>query len=375
MAAFAWLGPVREPVRNAALRFVRQLLATDEGRRILVEALPERRAHDRPRVSLEAWPAEHAYRDLGRAANGASRPAPIFITARFRTGSTLLWNLFRHVDGCTAYYEPLNERRWFDPSTRGDRIDRTHLAADEYWREYEGLEHLARFYDERFIDRDLYMSEHADDPALEAYIDALIAASDRRAVLQFNRVDFRLPWLRHRYSDARIVHLYRHPRDQWCSTLVDPSRVPREISVGDFARFDGFYLLRWATDLSLVFPFLCPDRFEHPYDLFYMIWRLSYAFGCAYADVSIRFEDLSAHPRTEIPRLLSACGIDQYNLDALTALVVRQASGKWRAWADDTWFAEREARVEERLQALCRAPFTPRVQEQSSSLRDMVRAS
>ena len=49
----------------------------------------------------------------GRRAEPRRRP-PIFITARFRTGSTLLWNIFRHIEGCTAYYEPFNERRWFD---------------------------------------------------------------------------------------------------------------------------------------------------------------------------------------------------------------------------------------------------------------------
>jgi hypothetical protein len=31
---------------------------------------------------------------------------PIFITARFRSGSTLLWNMFRRLRGYRAYYEP-----------------------------------------------------------------------------------------------------------------------------------------------------------------------------------------------------------------------------------------------------------------------------
>jgi hypothetical protein len=29
------------------------------------------------------------------------------------------------LPGCTAYYEPFNERRWFDPRTRGERVDAT----------------------------------------------------------------------------------------------------------------------------------------------------------------------------------------------------------------------------------------------------------
>jgi len=63
----------------------------------------------------------------------------VFITARFRSGSTLLCNLFRQVDACTAYYEPFNERRWFDPSVRGNRVDPTHRDVEDYWREYDAL--------------------------------------------------------------------------------------------------------------------------------------------------------------------------------------------------------------------------------------------
>jgi hypothetical protein len=43
----------------------------------------------------------------------------VIISACFRSGSTLLWNLFRAMEGCTAYYKPFNERRWFDPAARG----------------------------------------------------------------------------------------------------------------------------------------------------------------------------------------------------------------------------------------------------------------
>lgn len=355
VAAFSWLGRVREPLRRFSLSFLRRLLATDEGRRLIVETLPGERAHDAPRPAVSEWPPHRAYPELGRAAAVAStKPAPVFITARFRTGSTLLWNLFRHVDGCTSYYEPLNERRWFDPAARGDRMDRTHVGAEEYWREYEGLSHLSRYYDERWTGRDLFMDRESYAPALRDYVGALIEAAPGRAVLQFNRVDFRLTWLRQQFPDARIVHLYRHPRDQWCSSLVDLTRVPRQISVSGFAAVDEFYLLRWATDLSLVFPFLRPDRAEHPYDLFYMIWALSYACGREQADVSLGLEDLSSRPAAEIARLMRACGIARYDLDKLCALIVPQAVGKWRAWADHEWFREREARADEIMAAFFR---------------------
>lgn len=346
MAAFGWLGPFRASLRRSALSLLRQLLATEEGRRILVESLPGGHVPAPPFVDVGTDRPERVYQDLGVSPPAAaSTRAPIFITARFRTGSTLFWSLFRHVEGCTSYYEPLNERRWFDPEVRGDRIDRTHLGAEEYWREYEGLSHLTRFYRDRWIDRDLFMDGTVDDAALESYIQALIDAAPGRAVLQFNRVDFRLPWLRSRFPDARIVHLYRHPRDQWCSSLVDPAAVPRDIGVREFGPLDRFYLISWATDLSYVYPFLHPDRAEHPYDLFYLIWRLSYAFGRRYADASFGLEAFTTHPETELPRLLAACRVNADEVP-LRGLIVPQPAGKWKAWADQDWFAAREARAD-----------------------------
>ena len=64
------------------------------------------------------------------------------------------------------------------------------------------------------------MDERSHDQRLFHYIDQLIRRAAGRPVLQFNRVDLRLPWLRAHFSDATIVHLYRHPREQWMSMQI-----------------------------------------------------------------------------------------------------------------------------------------------------------
>ena len=152
-----------------------------------------------------------------------------------------MWNLFRHVDGCTAYYEPLNERRWFDPATRGTNVDRTHRGVEDYWKEYEDLEVLGHYYREDWIGRALYMSASSWDPALTAYVKTLVRSARGRAVLQFNRIDFRLKWFRRTFPTAILVHLYRHPRDQWCSTLPNWSACSSTATMADFATSDHYY--------------------------------------------------------------------------------------------------------------------------------------
>ncbi len=138
----SWLGPLREPIRRTAFRLLRDLLKTDDGRRLLADSLNgvDQDKPDRFALSLVD---ERVYPDLNpQAGSETIGPAPVFLTGRFRSGSTLLWNLFRNVPDCTSFYEPLNERRWFDPGIRGQRVDKTHLGVEEYWREYEGLERL-----------------------------------------------------------------------------------------------------------------------------------------------------------------------------------------------------------------------------------------
>lgn len=106
------------------------------------------------------------------------------ITARFRSGSTPLWNLFRHVEGCTAYYEPLNERRWFEAGHRGKRVDPAHRGVEDYWREYDGLADLATVYRESWVRRHLYMDASFWDPHLQAYVGRLIEHAHGRPLLQ-----------------------------------------------------------------------------------------------------------------------------------------------------------------------------------------------
>jgi hypothetical protein len=347
------LARARQALRDRFFAFFERASVTDDGRRIAARCLDG--LTDRRLMPVDA-PPESPYPELGRAARveDGGTAAPIFITARFRSGSTLLWNLFRHVDGCTAYYEPENERRWFDPAVRGTRVDATHQGVEDYWREYEGMEDLGRYFHAEWTVNRLYMDGDAWDPDLRRYLSELIARARGRAVLQFNRMDFRLPWLRAHFPEARVVHLVRHPRDQWCSALVDPGRVPRDVETRDFGPHDHFYLLSWARDLKYQFPFLDERTEPHPYRLFYYLWKLSYLYGITYADRSVRFEDLTADADGQIAGMMAAVGQVAYDAARLRALVQR-VPPRWDRFAPDSWYRAHEEACEATLQGFLSA--------------------
>ena len=263
---------IREHLRGRFFAFLRRVLATDDARESLFALIEE---HNGGMLGTELGKLDATalpYADLGRgAAASCAAPlnGPVFISGRFRSGSTLVWNLFRHVPGVTSYYEPFNERRWFDPAARGDQVDQSHLGVTDYWVEYDGLAELGRFFDPQWKFRNLYMSSAAWNLPMQRYIETMMARARGRAVLQFNEVDFRLGWLRARFPTVPILHVYRHPRDQWCSTLLGAARSAAQCRLREFAPLDGFYLMSWARDLRHTFPFLTLAEDAFVYELFF----------------------------------------------------------------------------------------------------------
>jgi hypothetical protein len=338
-------------LRKAFFAFLDMVARTDDAKAIAASTLrgllngqhgvlaPGREINESPYPELAKPPTQRTSR----------RTDMVFITARFRSGSTLLWNLFRNVEGITAYYEPLNERRWFDPARRGEQTDPTHRNIAEYWREYEGLAELGNYYQETWIDHCLLMGADYWEPRLKRYVEVLVERAPGRPVLQFNRIDFRLPWFRKSFPGATIIHLYRHPRDQWCSCFPEGKFFPIAGTLAAFAPYDHYYLLNWARDLRYYFPFLDEQGLDHPYQLFYLIWKLSYLFGQQYGHYSLAYERLVDRPREEIPRLLTALAISSYDLEKLCGLIDSAAQGKWQKYADDAWFRQHEAVCESLL--------------------------
>jgi hypothetical protein len=130
-----------------------------------------------------------------------------------------------------------------------------------------------------------------------------------------------------------------------------------------FAQHDGFYLMRWAKDLKYYFPFLDLSPSSHPYGLFYQIWRLSYAFGALYADLSISLEKIVAAPREAVERIMGTFNVVDYDLATLVAAISPSATRRASTAENDALFGRIETQVDSELAQL----LGPRDREPAAS--------
>jgi len=290
---------------------------------------PEKKAHTMPDTSL-------------------MRP-PLFITARFRTGSTMLWNLFRQLPETRVYYEPLHEQL-LSYIKYPIQVDKSHFFVKSYFDEYQDIPNATSLYHSDFANHKLFLESEETYPELRAYIHALIesVSPEKTAVLQFNRIDFRLAWIKRNFPDARVLHLSRDPRDQWYSTLAGFSG-----DIDSLVDFDQYSLATWARDLYKQFPFLATPQIEHAYQRFYYIWKLSYLAGQRLSDLSIAYEEILAEPRRLLTQILNFSSLySDSNLETCLGVVVSKPERAWIKDRNDDWFSDLEQKCEQVLDEL-----------------------
>jgi hypothetical protein len=194
------------------------------------------------------------------------------------------------------------------------------------------------------------MNEGSSDWDLHRYISEMVKGASGKTVLQFNRVDFRLPWLKRIFPQSIFVHIFRHPRDQWISTLIDPKCFgPDSGDLVAFEKGDWFYLRMWVRDLQHWFPFL-KDWSRHPYYHFYFLWKLSFLFGKSYCQHSIQFEVLVTQPHTVLEPLFADLEIYNPNWNKILPIIAAPKMGKWKDYAPESWFMDIESECEEEMQ-------------------------
>lgn len=217
---------------------------------------------------------------------------PIFLLGRFRSGTTALWQFFDRLPGHTAWYEPLHPN--LPAAITHTRPKVSHQHVEDYWLAYRGLaEPVNEYWRRDFATSHLHLEADAQWPELKTYIDWLIGQSSGRPVLQFNRMDLRLGWLRKQYPEAKIITIRRSPYPLWLSAR---RHIPEQQRT-DESYPDAYELMQWSCALAVDFPFLAPQPGRHGYFRHYTLWRLSTIMADAHADYRLQLENLADDAR------------------------------------------------------------------------------
>ncbi|KAA3646889.1 MAG: hypothetical protein DWP95_03370 [Proteobacteria bacterium] len=246
---------------------------------------------------------------------------PIFILGRFRSGTSHFWHIFNQLSGFKAWYEPLHPQLLAQLTVTETKADHVHI--DDYWAAYRELTELPHFHDVRFGGERLYLSAQESWPELRHYLDFLIDSSgDKRAVLQFNRMDFRLPWLKGFYPHANVVYLKRNPLQLWCSQR---KHIAADLRLYE-SYADAYELMQWCADLAPMFPFLAPQPGRHAFYRFYVLYRLSVLMGTHHANVVIDLDEDVFNSNDYLDKLKKVSLSDE---QLSTALSLKHVPGRY----------------------------------------------
>ena len=121
----------------------------------------------------------------------------------------MLWNLFNQLPQYCAWYEPLHTNLIKHITHVKPKKD--HLGIDDYWHNYRSLNELSQYHKAEFGYDRLLLEKHEKHAKLTQYIEYIISQSKQKIpVLQFNRMDLRLGWLRNKFPNVRIIHFFSH---------------------------------------------------------------------------------------------------------------------------------------------------------------------
>jgi hypothetical protein len=244
----------------------------------------------------------------------SDNPPIIFISGRFRSGSSFLWQLFDQLPGFCAWYEPLHPQLL--TAIEHTRPKSDHVGVQDYWSAYRQHPGFREHYRSTFATEQLYLEATDQAPELLAYIKHLIKSSAPEVpVLQFNRMDLRLPWLKARFPEAVLIHSDRNPLQLYHSQRRHIAEADRH----DPNHWDAYELMPWCWSLSEAFPFLLSADQPHAFFRCYLLHRMSALLAGQYADLTINLDQHVFESRDFIRRLAQVVSLTAEQQEQLIA--------------------------------------------------------
>ncbi|VAW52946.1 hypothetical protein MNBD_GAMMA05-1885 [hydrothermal vent metagenome] len=254
----------------------------------------------------------------------------VFLSGDFSSGSTLLWLLFRKTGAFHTLYEPLHERLR-EYLIYPLRSYEHHFFSENYFAEYKGYKEVFKLHSDAWGRSDFYLAKDDDGTELYRYLSYIIGMSfsrQERVALQFNRIAFKLGWLRKNFPEVPIIHIYREPEKQWDSIVRrSQSHHGREDVGQNSVNFSGMGVSNWCNQLQEQFPELRAENSNTGYERYLKLYNLSLQQHNQYADLSVKYEDLVSNFSEECEKIFDLIDYPA-DIEYLSQFVVPTAKHK-----------------------------------------------
>ena len=248
----------------------------------------------------------------------------VIVSGDFSSGTTLLFTLFRKIGGYYCLYEPLHEKL-LEYLIMPLRVYEHHYFVEDYFVEYKGFSAIPQLFDPMWASNMLYMPPEIQDDALYRYMSYLVGTAFGRSanvMLKENRISLRLGWIRAKFPQAKIIHIYRDKDKQWNSIVRRAqAHVGREDVGQADVTFSGMNIARRCDALKQDFPELDANRSKSGYERFTKLWDIIQAEHHRYADLSVDYGKLTHDFETTFQSVLDCVGA-QADIAALKQYVV-----------------------------------------------------
>ena len=288
----------------------------------------------------------------------------IFITARYRTGSTYLYSLFSSLANVAAFYEPLSYYLvdWLnkdDIESQKTKYWFSHTLKENYFSEFKSLEReiLMKYYKREFGITKIVMSGIDKHDKLKDYITFLLSSHPHKLkVLQFNRIDFRLPWFKVNFPNALIVNLRRNSRDIYSSyiglnlRLYDRGQYKFDDDWGEMIECMGL-----NEELNALSEVSIPRFFPHDlnnYEKIYLLNQLSNLWADRFADLIIEYESLVQDPVGLLSKIKSQTSNFELNFKSELIEPRKDRVNVWQQYHSESWFKECEAKCDNLIEQI-----------------------
>ncbi|MTJ15175.1 sulfotransferase [Anabaena sp. UHCC 0187] len=286
----------------------------------------------------------------------------IFITARYRTGSTYLYSLFSSLANTIAFYEPLNYHvlDWLekdDLEHQKTQLWLSHNLQDGYFYEYKSLERevLTKYFKRKFGIERMVLSATEDHSELKDYLNFLLSTYPQKLkVLQFNRIDFRLAWIKANFPGALIVNLRRNPRDIYASFVGlylrsgNGDRTNLNDGIEKVIDFVGL-----NEELNALSEVSVPQFSLHDlnsYEKIYLLNQLSHQWSDQFADLVLEYEALIQDPVGELSKIISHIPKFELKFSGEMPKPRKDRINVWQEYHPEIWFQECEVKCNSLLE-------------------------